>query len=292
MKNEKKAFLGPMISLLGSLGGGVMGANYARRALAPKLYSAGRQALKKKPKTLLGQANRRVVGFVGKKHNANNVADTLGMISGGTIGGLAGLPFTPAEESADMQKYSEAHLRGFMKAAEVAKLSEATTANLLKRAFGNYDLRPEDVARIRLALQDRGISAPYDDPYGALNARYNQQILRSRDQSLDQIPEVEGAAAAGKKGLTGGAMGGIGGYALGTLLRSPEALGSKVPYGFKKNLPAGLGTGGAILGSLLGALPAYKQKVDEVKGLQKLNYPENMHKLISNIEADKALLTT
>lgn len=296
MDTEKKAFLGPLLGIAGNLGGGILGANIARTRLAPAIYSAFKGTARSKPKTFSGKAKKNLLGWMGKKRNAEMLAESLGMLPGGLVGGVVGdvagnvleAPFKGGEKYA----YDEAYLRGFLKAAETAELPENTTNALLKQAFGNYDLRPEDIARIRLSLQEQGVAAPYNDPYGVLNANYNQSILRARDQSLDQIPEMEGALSAGKKGLAGGLLGGAGAYGLGKLLQSPGVFGSRVPYGVRKHLPGALGMTGGVVGALLGALPAYKQKVDEVRGLQKLNYPENLHKLIGNIEADKTLLNS
>jgi hypothetical protein len=297
MNNEKTAFLAPALGLLGNIGGGMVGANLARTRLAPLIYNAFKNTAKSKPKTFAGKAKKTMFGWAGKKRNAELLSESVGMLPGSMIGaGLGGIvaaPFSSEEKYAqDNSQYSQKRLLGFLKAAHAVELSAETTAALVKRAFGNYDLRPEDIARIRLSLQEQGVSAPYSDPNGMLNANYNQNILQARDRSLDQIPEMEGALSAASRGLTGGLVGGAGGLGLGKLLNRPGILGSNVPYALRKKLPGGLGVGAGVMGALMGALPAYKQKVDEVRGLQKLNYPENLHKLISTIEADKTLLNS
>jgi hypothetical protein len=297
MNNEKSAFLAPALGLVGNIAGGMVGANLARTRLAPLIYNAFKSTAKSTPKTFVGKAKKTMLGWAGKKRNAEMLSETLGMLPGSMVGaglgGIAAAPFSSEEKYAhDNSEYTQKQLLGFLKAAHAVELSPETTAVLVKRAFGNYDLRPEDIARIRLSLQERGVAAPYSDPNGILNANYNQNILQARDRSLDQIPEMEGALSAASRGLTGGLVGGAAGLGLGKLLNRPGILGNSVSYGLRKNLPGGLGAGAGMLGALLGALPAYKQKVDEVRGLQKLNYPENLHKLISTIEADKTLLNS
>lgn len=218
----------------------------------------------------------------------------IGTLAGVSLGALSGYANSKAGKDpvTDMKKYSEHRLFGFLKAAMQADMSLESTVKLTKVAFGDYDLKPEDIARIRMALQEEGVPAPYSDPQGPANANYNENILKARDTSLDQIPEVEGSLSAVRKGAVGAGVGGAAGYGVGSILNAPNVLGSGVPYGMKKRLPGALGTSGVILGALLSALPAYKQKVDQVKGLQKLNYPENMQTLINSIEKDKALLSS
>jgi hypothetical protein len=218
----------------------------------------------------------------------------IGALAGVSLGALAGYTDSKAgkDPATGMNKLSEHKLFGFLKAAMQAEMPPDATVKLTKQAFGDYDLKPEDIARIRMALQEEGVPAPYADPYGPTNANYNENILKARDKSLDQIPEVEGSLSAVSKGAIGAGIGGATGYGLGSILNAPNVLGSSVPYGFKKRLPGAMGTGGVILGALLSALPAYKQKVDQVKGLQKLNYPENMQTLINSIEKDKSLLSS
>lgn len=233
------------------------------------------------------QMKRRVIARILK-------GSGIGALAGVSLGALSGYANSKAGKPPleDMKKYSEHKLFGFLKAAMQADMSLESTVKLTKVAFGDYDLRPEDIARIRMALQEEGVPAPYSDPYGATNANYNENILKARDTSLDQIPEVEGSLSAVRKGAIGAGVGGAAGYGIGSILNAPNVLGSGVPYGIKKRLPGAMGTSGVILGALLSALPAYKQKVDQVKGLQKLNYPENMQTLINSIEKDKALLSS
>jgi hypothetical protein len=218
----------------------------------------------------------------------------IGALAGAGLGALTGYVDSKAGKDPEtgMNKLSEHKLFGFLKAAMQAEMSPETTAKLTKQAFGDYDLKPEDIARIRMALQEEGVPAPYADPYGPTNANYNENILRARDKSLDQIPEMEGSLSAVRKGAMGAGIGGAAGYGLGSLLNAPNVMGSAVPYGLKKRLPGAMGTSGVILGALLTALPAYKQKVDQIKGLQKLNYPENMQTLINSIDKDKTLLSS
>lgn len=298
MGNEKKAFLGPLASILFPIAGSMVGGSIATRTLAPKIWNYAR----KKFRTLdaipdpgfITRQKKKILKSLGRRKNATDIAGGLGFTVGAPIGSIGSIPFMLPEnnQEQDMEKYSEHRLFGFLKAAMQADMSLESTVKLTKVAFGDYDLKPEDIARIRMALQEEGVPAPYSDPQGPANANYNENILKARDTSLDQIPEVEGSLSAVRKGAVGAGVGGAAGYGVGSILNAPNVLGSGVPYGMKKRLPGALGTSGVILGALLSALPAYKQKVDQVKGLQKLNYPENMQTLINSIEKDKALLSS
>jgi len=298
MGNEKTAFLGPLAGILFPLAGGMAGGSIAARTIAPKIWNSARR----KFRTLdaipdpgfTTRQKKKILKWIGRRKNATDIASGLGFTVGAPVGSIGSIPFMSEENNQDqnMNKLSEHKLFGFLKAAMQADMSIESTVKLTKLAFGDYDLKPEDIARIRMALQEEGVPAPYSDPYGTTNANYNENILKARDTSLDQIPEVEGSLSAVRKGAIGAGIGGAAGYGVGSILNAPNVLGSGVPYGIKKRLPGALGTGGVILGALLSALPAYKQKVDQVKGLQKLNYPENMQTLINSIEKDKALLSS
>ncbi len=300
MDNDKRAFLMPLLGGAIPFVTGLYGSTKAMKYITPKITRSAKRNLKRRVATgktpsYLGKKTNDLLGWAGKKVNADNISSALGFTAGGAAGSIVASPFftdNPSAEEQNMNKYSEHKLFGFLKAAMLAELSLEATTELTKQAFGDYDLKPEDIARIRMALQEEGVPAPYNDPYGAVNANYNENILKARDTSLDQIPEVEGSMSAVRKGAIGAGIGGVAGYGLGSALNSPNILGNGVPYGLKKRLPGAMGTSGVILGALLSALPAYKQKVDQVKGLQKLNYPENMQTLINSIDKDKALLSS
>jgi hypothetical protein len=303
MSIEKKAFLAGLANIALPIAGSMLGQGIAEKRLAPVLANWARKSMGRgKLKNLINHPDfitrrkNKTLNWLRKKRNAENLTGQLGMIPGAAAGGIATIPFNlfnqDNAEATTMPKYSQLKLCGFLKAAASVELSGKTTADLLKRAFSSGDLSPDDIALIRAALQEKGVPAPYADPYGPTNANYNQNILKARDESMQQIPEVQGASSAIRHGVGGAALGGVGGYALGNLLHSPNVLGGRVPYGLRSSLPKALGLGGAALGGLLASLPKYKQKVDEVKGLQKLNDPNNMENLLRSIETDKALLSS
>ena len=183
------------------------------------------------------------------------------------------------------------HLTGFIKAAGHSGLDIESAVGLAKKAYS--DLSPDDLAKIRLALQEQGQPAPYRDPYGPTGFAYNQSILASRDKSLNQDSRNQATLEAANKAVSGGAVGGISGNLLGRFLKGykPSPHGSfsgKV----KGKLPLALGVAGTVGGSLLNAIPAYNKKKETVESLQKLNNPESMHRMIEAIQADKALLNS
>ena len=183
------------------------------------------------------------------------------------------------------------HIIGFIKAATASGLDIDNTIDLVKEAYAN--LSPDDLAKIRLALQDQGQPAPYRDPYGPTGAAYNQAILASRDRALSQDPKNQAALAAANSAVSGGAIGGISGNLLGKFLKSykPSAPGS-FSGRVKGKLPLALGVAGTVGGSLLNAIPAYNKKKETVESLHKLNNPEGMQRMIEAIQADKALLNS
>jgi hypothetical protein len=183
------------------------------------------------------------------------------------------------------------HLTGFIKAATCSGLDVENTIDLVKQAYSN--LSPDDLAKIRLALQDEGQPAPYRDPYGPTGFAYNQAILAARDRSLNQDPSNQAALEAANKAVSGGAVGGISGNLLGKFLKGykPSAPGS-FSGRVKGKLPLALGVAGTVGGSLLNAIPAYNKKKQTVESLHKLNNPESMQHMIAAIQADKALLNS
>jgi hypothetical protein len=206
---------------------------------------------------------------------------------------MAAMPLMSMDQpSQELPKYANEIFTGFMKAASASGLSDEAISTLFKKAFSNESLTPDDVAKIRLALQEQGVTDSYSDPNGPSNTSYNQNLLRARDASLEEVPELSAGASAARKGLVGAGIGGLSGHSLGHILNSPGVLGPKVPYALRSRLPMGLGTSGAVIGALINALPAYKQKIDQVKGLQKLHSPENMGRLLANIQMDKAILNS
>lgn len=308
MKNEKQAFILPLLGALAPIAGGIAGQSLAARYLTPNIRKAAVGALTSRRKaqaaaqgllpgfenmaaapTAIGKRYDKALNWLGKRRKAQMVGDNVGF----GVGGMAAMPLMGmAEPQQELPKYANEIFTGFMKAAEESGVSDKAISTLFKKAFSNENLTPDDVAKIRLALQEQGVSDPYSDPYGPSGANYNQNLLRARDRSLDEVPELSAGSTAARKGLMGAAFGGAGGYALGSLLNSPGVLGSKVPYGMRTRLPIGLGTSGAVVGALINALPAYKRRIDEIKGLQKLNSPENMNRLLSSVQMDKAILNS
>jgi len=308
MKNEKQAFILPLLSALAPIAGGVAGQSLAARYLTPNIRKAAIGTLTSRRKaravaqgllpgfehtavapTAIGKRYDKVLNWLGKGRKAQMVGDNVGF----GVGGMAAMPLmSMGQPSQELPKYANEIFTGFMKAASASGLSDEAISTLFKKAFSNESLTPDDVAKIRLALQEQGVTDSYSDPNGPSNTSYNQNLLRARDASLEEVPELSAGASAARKGLVGAGIGGLSGFSLGHILNSPGVLGPKVPYALRSRLPIGMGTSGAVVGALINALPAYKQKIDQVKGLQKLHSPENMGRLLSNIQMDKAILNS
>jgi hypothetical protein len=182
----------------------------------------------------------------------------------------------------------DAFIRGFIKAADASGLSNAALANVLSKV-SSTELTTDELLAIRKELATpENINNYYAAPYN----NYAAQLLTERDKSLTSVPELSAIAHGSKAGLGGAALGGLSGYAAGSFLRGSNVLGSAIPYSVKRSLPTALGSTGAVIGALLKALPAYTDKLESSKALRKLHTPQNMAKVLNNMQMDRELLNT
>ena len=183
-------------------------------------------------------------------------------------------------------------LRGFIKAAVEKNLTKKDFGMLLKKAFDEEKqyLNSDDIATLRSSMSRKGITPPYDDPYGEKSRLYNAHMLNERDRNADKVPEMEAAMAGLGKGVVGAGIGGAAGAGVGTALRDSKLLNA--PWSVKKHLPIGVGVSSAVLGAIIASLPSAKKRYDEVKALQKLNVPRNMNQLVQNTGLDTSYLNS
>jgi len=185
----------------------------------------------------------------------------------------------------------DAFIRGFIKAADASGLSNEALLKLSKvlSKAGAAELTSDELLSIRKELATpENINNYYSAPYN----NYAAQLLAERDKSLSSVPELSAIAEGGKAGAGGAALGGLSGYAAGSFLKGSNVLGSAIPYSVKRSLPTALGSSGAVIGALLKALPAYTDKLEASKALRKLHTPQNMAKVLNNMQMDRELLNT
>jgi hypothetical protein len=257
---EKSALLPLLLNLAGSLGGAALAGRYLTPAIMRMAAkgatnaTAAKGALKNAGP--IAKWLHKPMGF-GSGTGADLIGGTAGFMGGGMLGDAAG--------------------------------------SLLPQDTGQYkqaNLSTDDLAAIRLAMQERNAVDPYSDPYGRLNANYNQNILRARDESLNQNPEIEAARAAVSGSIPGLALGALGGSTLGHYMRGKNPAASGIGRAIHGRLPLALGTAGAIIGGIASGIPAYNNRHHAVTSLQKLTSPEDAQRLAESIQADKAILNS
>ena len=181
--------------------------------------------------------------------------------------------------------------KGFLKAAARKNLTVIDLTAVIKCAFAQQgQLTYEDMDRMKTELADKGIQAPYEDNSGELSRMYNAKMLRERDSAADAIPEIEGGLAGLKAGITGAAVGGLGGTLAGNAIHHSGVL--NLGHNTTKHLPLGLGVTAATLAGILSAMPKAKQKYEATKAFKKLHSPENLESLAQGNALDQQVMNT
>lgn len=153
--------------------------------------------------------------------------------------------------------------------------------SVVKQAFADNQLTGDDMMTMRNYMRENGMEPPYASSDGDMAGKYNQTLLRLRDEKSQGMPDLEVAKAALKGGGLGALLGAAGGDVAGS------ALQHVVKPHLAHNLPHYGRYGGSLLGALAGGVPAALKAKSETELFKKLNNPHNLHQAVDSLAQER-----
>jgi len=176
--------------------------------------------------------------------------------------------------------------QGFIKASIAKGFSKEESLNMYLNEINKYADENDNYQEVKDLLQEKGFTPNYgiDDtnPYAQ---QYNQELLKLRDDTHGQNPDLEALKAGLVHGTKGSLMGLAGGHLAGTIgkgLINPH-------YNFGKSLPGWGRAIGTAIGALAQGLPAAAKKRQEVEAAKSLTDPRITKRMLDMLSAERQL---